>query len=87
MQPEGNKYDSMNIWIHGITPEDTKNSPSFPEVWKEVQPYLQNKIVVAHNTSFDMYALRDAFDKYDLEYPTFDYYCSLRIARYVVKGC
>lgn len=87
VQPEGNKYDSMNIWIHGITPEDTKNSPSFPEVWKEVQPYLQNKIVVAHNTSFDMYALRDAFNKYGVEYPTFDYYCSLRIARYIIKGC
>lgn len=87
VKPEGNIYDSMNIWIHGITPEDTKNCPSFPEVWKEVQPYLQNKIVVAHNTSFDMYALRDAFNKYEMEYPTFDYFCSLRIARYVVKGC
>ena len=53
VQPEGNQYDSMNIWIHGITSEDTKNSPSFPDVWKNVQPYLQNKIVVAHNTSFD----------------------------------
>ena len=30
IQPEGNLYDSMNIWIHGITPEDTKDSPSFP---------------------------------------------------------
>lgn len=87
VQPEGNEYDDMNIWIHGITPEDTKNSPSFPAVWKEVQPYLQNKIVVAHNTSFDMYALRDAFDKYGMEYPTFDYFCTLRIARYIVKGC
>ena len=87
VQPEGNIYDSMNIWIHGITPEDTKNSPSFPEVWKEVLPYVQNKIVVAHNTSFDMYALRDAFNKYGIEYPTFDYYCSLRIARCIVKGC
>ena len=87
VQPEGNQYDNMNIWIHGITPEDTKNSPSFPEVWKEVLPYIQNKIVVAHNTSFDMYALRDAFNKYGVEYPTFDYYCSLRIARYIVKGC
>ncbi len=87
VQPEGNIYDSMNIWIHGITPDDTKNSPSFPEVWKEVQPYLQNKNVVAHNTSFDMYALRDAFNKYGIEYPTFDYYCSLRIAKYIVKGC
>lgn len=77
----------MNIWIHGITPEDTKNSPSFPEVWKEILPYLQGKIVVAHNTSFDMYALRDAFDKYRMEYPSFDYFCSLRIARYIVKGC
>lgn len=87
VQPEGNIYDSMNIWIHGITPEDTKNSPSFPEVWKEVLPYLQGKIVVAHNTSFDMYALRDAFDRYKMEYPSFDYFCSLRIARYIIKGC
>ncbi|MBR1447507.1 MAG: 3'-5' exoribonuclease [Prevotella sp.] len=87
VQPEGNRYDSMNIWIHGITPNDTKNSPSFPDVWKEVQPYLQNKIVVAHNTSFDMYALKNAFDKYGMEYPTFDYYCTLRIARYTIKGC
>lgn len=87
VQPEGNIYDSMNIWIHGITPEDTKNSPSFPEVWKDVLPYLQGKIVVAHNTSFDMYALRDAFNKYGMEYPTFDYFCTLRIARYIVKGC
>lgn len=87
VQPEGNIYDSMNIWIHGITPEDTKDCPTFPEVWKEVMPYLQNKIVVAHNTSFDMYALRDAFDKYDMEYPTFDYFCTLRIARYIIKGC
>lgn len=86
VQPEGNKYDSMNIWIHGITPNDTKNSPTFPDVWKEVQPYLQNKIVVAHNTSFDMYALKNAFDKYGMEYPTFDYYCTLRIARYTIKG-
>ena len=87
VQPEGNVYDNMNIWIHGITPEDTKDCPLFPEVWKEVQPYLQGKIVVAHNTSFDMYALRDAFCKYGMVFPTFDYFCTLRIARYIIKGC
>lgn len=87
VQPDGNIYDSMNIWIHGITPEDTRNSPPFPEVWKSIQPYLQNKVVVAHNTSFDMYALRDAFNKYKIDYPTFDYFCSLRIAREIIKGC
>lgn len=35
VQPEGNYYDSFNIEIHGIKPEDTVNSPSFPEVWTE----------------------------------------------------
>lgn len=87
VRPERNEYDAMNIYIHGITPEDTKDCPEFPEIWKEVVPYLQNKIVVAHNTSFDMYALRDAFDEYNITYPTFDYFCTLRIAKYIIKGC
>lgn len=86
VKPKGNQYDSFNISLHGITPEDTKNSLSFPDVWKEVSPYLEGKIVVAHNTSFDMYALRDAFNDYNIEYPTFDYFCTLRISKYVVRG-
>ncbi len=86
VKPKRNLYDGCNIAIHGITPEDTKNSPSFPDVWKNVYPFLEGKIVVAHNTSFDMYALRDAFDDYKMEYPTFNYFCTLRISRYVIKG-
>lgn len=87
VRPEGNEYAPINISIHGIHPSDTEKAPSFPEVWNEVLPLLQNKIVVAHNTAFDMYALRDALDHYGLEYPTFDYFCTLRIAKYIVKGC
>lgn len=87
VQPPGNDYSLMSTWIHGISSKDTENSPLFPEVWQEVAPYLDGKTVVAHNTSFDMYALRDAFDYYKMEYPTFEYYCTLRIARYIIKGC
>lgn len=82
VRPEGNRYDAMNISIHGIRPEDTASAPSFAEVWKEVLPYLQNNIVVAHNTSFDMYAIRDALTENNIKFPTFNYYCSLRLARY-----
>lgn len=87
VQPDGNNYDFFNKKLHGITPEDTVDSPKFPGVWKQVCPYLTDRVVVAHNTSFDMYALRDAFDYYQMEYPTFDYFCTLRIAKYIVKGC
>lgn len=87
VQPEGNRYDKFNTAIHGLSSKDTANSPIFPEVWPEVYQYLRGNLVVAHNTSFDMYALRDAFDYYQMPYPDFDYVCSLRIARYIVKGC
>lgn len=87
VQPEGNEYDIMNIWVHGIKPKDTANSPSFPVVWQEVLPHLQNRLVVSHNTSFDMYALRDALEASNIAFPEFDYVCSLRIAKYIMKGC
>lgn len=87
VRPEGNTYDYFNIGIHGITPDMTKNAPPFKDVWKKVEPHLINQVVVAHNTSFDMYALRDAFIHNNILFPTFKHYCSCRIAKYVVKDC
>ena len=78
VKPYRNWYDSFNISIHGITPEMTKNSPSFKEVWREVQPYLENQVVVAHNTAFDMYALKYAFEENGMPYPNFRHFCSYR---------
>lgn len=84
VQPEGNYYDPFNSFIHGITPADTKDSPTFPEVWKELKPYLEGNIVVAHNTSFDMYVLKATLDLYGLEYPNFKYLCTYRLAKRIL---
>ena len=86
VRPEGNRYDIFNIYIHGITPKMTKDCKSFPEIWKEVEPYLNGKIVVAHNVAFDMYALKDSFEKYKIAYPDFIFYCSYRISTYLLDG-
>lgn len=86
VQPENNEYDGFNIYIHGITPKMTRESPSFPDVWKEVEPYLTDKVVVAHNAAFDMYALRDAFDEYNMPYPHFIFYCSYRLSSYILNA-
>ena len=32
IQPPMNKYNYFNIQIHGITPNDTKNAPTFAEI-------------------------------------------------------
>lgn len=86
VQPPYNQYDYFNIMIHGITPQETEDCPTFPEVWREVALYLNNKVVVAHNASFDMYALKDAFKVWHIDYPTIDYYCSYRVAQKVVPN-
>lgn len=85
VKPYRNRYDAFNIEIHGITPEMTKVSPSFKEVWKEVGPYLDGQVVVAHNTAFDMYALKYAFEENNMPYPSFTHYCSYRVAKYCFK--
>ena len=85
VKPYRNWYDSFNISIHGITPDMTKDSPSFKEVWREVQPYLEEQVVVAHNTAFDMYALKYAFEENGMPYPNFKHFCSYRVARYCFK--
>ncbi len=84
IRPEGNIYSPFNIEIHGINPEMTEDSPEFAEAWKEIEPYLNGQVVIAHNTAFDMYSLKDALDQNGLEYPTFTYYCSYRISKYVM---
>ena len=87
VQPPDNFYYPFNIEIHGIKPEDTANSPHFQEVWQEVLPYVQGKVIVAHNTSFDAYVLRDSFLWNDMAFPCFPFFCSYRISTRVVKDC
>jgi DNA polymerase-3 subunit epsilon len=33
-----------------------------------------------------MYALRDTLDSYQIPYPDFIFYCTLRLAKYIIKG-
>ena len=87
VKPLFNEYDPFNIDIHGIPPAMTENSPEFPDVWKDVEPYLSGQIVVAHHVAFDMYALKYVLETYQLPFPSFKFYCSCKIARYVIPDC
>ena len=86
IQPPENKYDVFNTYLHGIGPEQTKSKPHFPEVWEEVREYLDRKIVVCHNSAFDMGALRSTLDYYNIKYPTFDIMCTIRLSRKTIPG-
>lgn len=84
VRPESNFYYYQNIMVHGIRPEDTEDAPDFPEVWAEIMAYLdKSPVLVAHNASFDISCIRKSLERYGLEKPDIDYYCTLRAARHL----
>ena len=81
IRPPGNRYDPFNTSIHGIGPADTRRSPPFPEVWNQVTAMLDGRLVVAHNTAFDMSVLRRSAEHYSYEPAAFPFACTYRLSR------
>lgn len=81
IKPQPFEFNEYNIKIHGITPEMVFCKPTFNKYWDEIKPYIENKLVIAHNASFDITALKKAMDFYSLEYPCFTYLCTVLLSR------
>lgn len=74
-------FSSFNTYIHGIKEEDVQDAPTFAELWPVLRGYLQDRLVIAHNASFDMSVIRNTLDHYNLEYPEMDYLCTVNISK------
>ncbi len=81
IRPPGNHYDGFNTMIHGIGPSDTRRAPDFPEIWERVARLLDGRLVVAHNTAFDLSVLRRSAEHHGYEPDPFPFACTYRIAR------
>ncbi len=71
--------------IHGIHKEDVADKPTFARLWKEIKPYLDNTMVIAHNASFDINVLRKTLKFYNLPKPRSRYLCTYVLSRDVWK--
>jgi len=83
IRPPVMQFDYWNTKIHGLTMEDVADKPTFAELWDRIRPYLENKVVIAHNAVFDMSVLRSMLAEYGLPEPRFQYVCTVEIARRV----
>lgn len=80
VQPPNNYYWDNFIDIHGITPEDTANAPTFNVIWKQIESFIKNQNVVAHNGfAFDFHCLKQALEYYNLEIPEYTGHCTYKI--------
>ena len=77
IQPPEMEFDRKMVEIHGITPDDVQNAPTFHMVWEEIQHYFQENTIIAHNAHFDMSVLHSCLTKYSIDLPEFKYICSI----------
>ncbi len=86
IRPTPNYYTEWTTEIHGLTRIDTDNAPRFPEVWAQIEERIAGLPLVAHNRAFDENCLRAVFAEYDMEYPEYEFHCTLLASRRVFNG-
>lgn len=67
------EFSKMNTRIHGITPLDVKDAPTWDIAWKEVEEYITpSTLVIAHNLrSMELSCIRQECDRYNMLLPDF----------------
>lgn len=80
VQPPNNYYWSRFTDIHGISAQDTFKSPTFDVVWNQIEPYITNENVIAHNGfGFDFPVLSNTLEYYGLTAPEYNKFCTYKI--------
>ncbi|MFE0507141.1 exonuclease domain-containing protein [Peribacillus butanolivorans] len=79
-------FDEFNIGIHGISPKDVKDAPTFDVFYETIKEKIENKLMIAHYLAFDGYALRDNLERYDVE-PCFNQFlCTYQLSKKLMLG-
>ena len=80
INPE-DRFDINNSKITGLTYADVKDAPTFKEYWKIIEDLFKNNIIVGHNITYDLSVISKALERYDIDAPVFNYYCTLKLSR------
>ncbi|MBP6365200.1 MAG: 3'-5' exoribonuclease [Bacteroidales bacterium] len=64
----------------------TKKQSTSPQVWHQIELMIEGLPLVAHNKGFDENCLKACFQMYQLDYPYYEFHCTLQRAKKQIKG-
>src|SRR5688572_23874503 len=67
------RVTQANYNVHGLSEARLADAPAFDEIWPEIEPLLEDEILVAHNCDFDIDVLRQTCQEYGIPLPSFRY--------------
>ena len=80
IQPPGNRYEKQYTEVHGMTAEDTANSPTFDQVWPEIYEHLHDQELWAHNaTCTEEPIINKNLRRWGINCPYLSFYDSIRL--------
>lgn len=79
-------FNPVNTWTHGLTMNDVINAPEWADIVSEIEDFVGDLPLVAHNMAFDGYVIFDLSDLYGIATPANDRICTLRIARSILAN-
>ncbi len=69
-------------YLHGISSNDVKDSPTFKELWPTISHHFRGiDFVVAHNATFDQSVLERSCSHYGIALPSITYNCTMKLSR------
>lgn len=75
------EFLEWNVRIHGIMAVDVADALLWSEQLHDLQSFAENDHLVAHNAGFDMGVIAAACTASYVPTPSYDYLCSLQVAR------
>ena len=81
IRPEPFEFNKYNVRIHGITPDMVADKPTFDQYWDIIRDKIENRMIVAHNASFDVGVLCRTLEHYGIELPSFNYMCTVKLSQ------
>ncbi|MCA9033335.1 MAG: 3'-5' exonuclease, partial [Planctomycetaceae bacterium] len=85
IRPTPFEFHSINVSKHGILAEHVQDCPTFDQCWDDIEEFIGDSFLVAHNAAFDMSVLRRTLAAYELEIPPLEYFCTVQVARALWK--
>lgn len=80
-------FDYFNTQLTGIDEGTVADAPTFPELWREIEPIMSSGILCAHNAVFDMGVLKKCLLDYGITWRSSAHYCcTVQMGRRLLPG-
>tara|TARA_R110002124_G_scaffold60626_5_gene166216 strand:- start:509 stop:1987 length:1479 start_codon:yes stop_codon:yes gene_type:complete len=86
IKPEPFEVDFYNQKVHGISISMLQDKLTFNKLWPEIEPYLADQLIVAHNAKFDLDVLSKTLGHYGISFFPKNYYCTLLASERFFQG-